>query len=197
MMANMTKRSSKEVHMANVYGTTNSDYVSTTSKSEGVNAWTTYQRDWVEVYEGDDVVYAGGGNDYVDGWTGDDTLYGESSADTLLGYDGTDELYGGSGNDELNGERDRDDLYGGTGIDQLYGGAGADNFYFEETDAGDVFNNKADTIYDFNGYEGDAIWVDTGGYGTRYAGNDPRTVRWRVQHLAEGRQLCYYLEYPL
>src|SRR4051812_39082260 len=73
--------------------------------------------------------------------------YGVKS-DRLLGYDGYDKLYGGSGNDTLWGENGPDDLYGGAGVDALYGGAGYDYFYFDKADTGDVYQGKADTIYD-------------------------------------------------
>ena len=117
---------------------------------------------------GPDTIYGEGGNDYLDGWKGDDTLYGGNGHDTLLGYDGYDKLYGGAGNDTLKGEKGPDDLYGGAGVDKLYGGAGDDYFYFGKTDSGDIFDKKADTIYDFNQSQGDEIWLK-GSY--TYAGN--------------------------
>src|SRR4051794_7072686 len=135
--------------MANVYGSNSGDYVSTTYHSAGVNTWTTNSADKVYMYGGDDTVYAGGGND------------------TVYGGGGYDKLYGQGGNDTLYGGTTYDDLYGGTGVDKLYGGTGADYFYFGKADTGDVYQGKADTIYDFS--DQDQIWLK-GNYG--YAGND-------------------------
>jgi len=105
--------------------------------------------DYLDGGIGNDKLYGENGNDTLDGWKGDDTLYGGNGHDTLLGYDGYDKLYGGAGNDTLKGEKGPDDLYGGAGVDKLYGGAGVDYFYFDKKDSGDIFDGKADTIYDF------------------------------------------------
>jgi Ca2+-binding RTX toxin-like protein len=108
---------------------------------------------------GNDTMLGWYGNDTLDGWTGNDTLYGEYGNDTLLGYTGYDKLYGGYGDDYLYGEGSYDDLYGGMGVDKMWGGndGSADYFYFYTQDTGDVYQNKADTIYDFA--DVDQIWL--------------------------------------
>jgi Ca2+-binding RTX toxin-like protein len=93
------------------------------------------------------------GNDYLDGGENNDTLYGEL---------GNDHLEGGSGNDTLAGGPDSDFLAGGLGVDQLWGGVdwaqSIDRFYFSDSDTGDSFQAKADTINDFE--DGvDQIWL--------------------------------------
>jgi len=99
------------------------------------------------------------GNDTIYGWKGNDKLYGDSGNDTLYGEQDYDKLYGGDGDDTLYGGESYDDLYGGAGVDKLYGGYGTspDYFYFHTQDTGNVYQNKADTIYDFSDY--DQIWL--------------------------------------
>jgi Ca2+-binding RTX toxin-like protein len=118
-------------------------------------------------WTGDDYLDGGTGNDYLDGENGNDYLDGGAGDDKLYGGQGNDYLNGGAGDDTLKGEKGPDDLYGGTGVDKLYGGSGADYFYFGKADTGDVYQSKADTIYDFS--DQDQIWLK-GSYG--YAGND-------------------------
>ncbi len=52
---------------------------------------------------GDNRIYALGGNDALSGGGGDDWLYGDAGDDTLLGGAGDDRLYGGAGEDMLDG----------------------------------------------------------------------------------------------
>jgi Ca2+-binding RTX toxin-like protein len=127
--------------------------------------------------DANDTVNAKGGNDTVFGWDGNDKLFGGTGNDSLFGENGLDQLRGdagkdtlsggadydilrgGAGNDTLNGGDGGDDLYGGTGKDKLTGDTGDDFFFFGKTDSGDKFENKADTILDFNVGEGDAIFL--------------------------------------
>ena len=92
---------------------------------------------------GNDRLFAGGGNDVLDGGTGDDTLYGDGlftlfefanlqpsllpGNDVLYGRDGNDYLDGGAGDDLLDGGIGNDALAGGNGEDFLFGGAGNDS----------------------------------------------------------------------
>src|SRR4051794_31497992 len=90
---------------------------------------------------GDDYIEGTNGNDYLNGLGGKDHIYGGHGNDYCYGDNGNDRVYGGSGNDYI---------YGGHGTDYLYGGYGADKFYFDTKDTGDVYQGKADTIYDFD-----------------------------------------------
>jgi Ca2+-binding RTX toxin-like protein len=57
------------------------------------------------------------GADYLDGGEGDDELFANGGNDYLVGEDGNDELYGGDGDDTLIGSEDADVLAGGNGQD--------------------------------------------------------------------------------
>jgi Ca2+-binding RTX toxin-like protein len=106
-------------------------------------------------------------NDIINMLTGHDTVYAADGNDTISGDTGNDTLHGGGDNDTLYGGNNNDVLYGDNGVDKLYGGTGSDNFYFDKNDTGDVYQGKADTIYDFEGQ--DQIWLK-GAY--TYAGSD-------------------------
>ncbi|QRM56369.1 cadherin domain-containing protein [Sinorhizobium sp. BG8] len=108
-------------------------------------------------YAGDDQLFGGLGKDYLDGGNGDDMLFGGAGNDTLLGGAGNDVLEGGNGKDVLKGGAGNDELYGGKGADKLYGGAGADTFVFLAASESRVNGAGRDTIFDFNGKEGDRI----------------------------------------
>jgi hypothetical protein len=85
--------------------------------------------DEIRGYGGQDVIRGGKGNDTLYGMDGHDTLKGQSGADVLYGGDGDDTLYGGAGRDELFGNDGNDGLFGGVGeSDRLNGGAGEDRF---------------------------------------------------------------------
>ena len=110
---------------------------------------------YIEAYEGDDIVLGMGGADRIDGETGNDILYGgdgndiingENDDDTLYGDDGIDVVNGGSGNDYIEGGADGDSLYGGTGNDTIYTGTGDD--IVNGNEGLDVIYNEdgADTI---------------------------------------------------
>ena len=75
---------------------------------------------------GDDVIFAGGGNDTVNGLGGNDRICGSTGDDTLNGGLGNDKIKGGGGNDILNGNEGDDKLKGGGGNDTLSGIPGTD-----------------------------------------------------------------------
>jgi Ca2+-binding RTX toxin-like protein len=109
--------------------------------------------DYFEAYEGDDIVFGGGGGDIIGGGLGNDTLY----ADTYANFPGADTatdyniLLGGAGDDFLVSGVGMDDLWGGVGNDVMTGGAGVDWFVFEP-------GSGIDTITDFTAGE-DQIMV--------------------------------------
>jgi Ca2+-binding RTX toxin-like protein len=98
---------------------------------------------------GDDTYHGKGGDDYIYGEKGKDFLYGDNGNDYVFGESGSDHVWGGYGNDHVYGGSGNDYINGGPGTDYLYGGPGADKFYFDTKDTGDVYQGKADTIYDF------------------------------------------------
>jgi VCBS repeat-containing protein len=91
---------------------------------------------------GDDLVYAQGGNDSVNGGNQNDALYGQAGDDTLNGSQDNDQLFGGSGADSLFGDGQADTLVGGFNADTLDGGGQADVFEYKDVrDTGDRINN--------------------------------------------------------
>jgi Ca2+-binding RTX toxin-like protein len=113
--------------------------------------------DWLEGKGGNDFLYGGEDNDQVFGNEGKDHLYGGGDQDFLSGGANEDRLWGGSGQDLLQGDADNDVLWGGAGVDVLEGGAGADQFRFYLNDTGDMYQDKADEITDFD--DTDTIWL--------------------------------------
>ena len=69
---------------------------------------------------------------YLDGYDGDDVVKGRTGNDALYGGGGNDALFGGGGNDWLQG---------GTGNDVLRGGGGSDRFYFDDGSDEDVIRD--------------------------------------------------------
>lgn len=121
--------------MALAYG--GNDTVTGTDQSDTLDVFT--GNDKVYALAGDDTVHGGAGNDTIEGGagsdiikggTGNDKLYGHSAAtqesnddgaDTISGWDGTDQIFGGAGNDSLNGGAGGDKIYGGSGDDSIGG----------------------------------------------------------------------------
>lgn len=99
---------------------------------------------------GDDDVLGSGLDDLLSGGAGADTIRGASGGDTLEGGDGRDVLVGGNGMDQL---------AGGKGVDRLSGGAGPDSFVFRH------WNERGDTIADFDGSAGDRLVLYSRGFG--------------------------------
>lgn len=107
--------------------------------------------------EGADILKGNGGNDHIHGGAGNDILEGNGGNDRLIGDVGADKLHGGAGNDILQGGGGSDRLTGGMGADKLYGGAGKDTFVFNSTRESTVTATGRDTIFDFDGKNGDRI----------------------------------------
>ncbi|MEV5953061.1 calcium-binding protein [Streptomyces sp. NPDC051987] len=93
--------------------------------AEGL-AWGGDGNDTIYASGGDNIVQGGKGDDKLHGGNGDQYLSGDAGNDTLTGGTGNDDLYGGTGNDVLYGNSGNDKLYGNSGNDKLYGGAGRD-----------------------------------------------------------------------
>jgi hemolysin type calcium-binding protein len=76
---------------------------------------------------GDDIVDGGAGNDRIRGGRGDDDLFGGEGDDRLRGGQDSDHLDGGDGDDYLNGRgdgRDEDEIVCGEGYDVAVLGRG-------------------------------------------------------------------------
>jgi Ca2+-binding RTX toxin-like protein len=73
---------------------------------------------------GDDVVNAGNGHDVVCGGFGDDTIDGGNGNDTLHGEDGDDTIDGANGNETIGGGPGSNTINGGSGLDTCVNGPG-------------------------------------------------------------------------
>ena len=72
------------------------------------------------------------GNDVMQGLKNEgDTFYALDGNDYVYANGGDDILYGGDGSDWLYGDAGNDIIFGGAGVDMLYGNAGSDVFVFE------------------------------------------------------------------
>lgn len=139
-------------------------------------------------------IYAGDGNDWLYGALGNDWLYGENGNDVLFGNAGNDYLHGGAGNDQLAGGDGSDRLVGGSGADilqgdrQPYNGSGYYTNYTPPAPGADTFvisgndsfawTGYADTILDFNAYQGDRIDLDIAGTASNFWAIDITPVTW-------------------
>ena len=95
---------------------------------------TPYQ-DWMQGFDGNDVLAGLAGNDLLEGGAGDDTIEGGADNDILFGSMGDDILLGESGDDVLMGDEGDDVLDGGAGADSMSGGVGNDTYVVsDETD---------------------------------------------------------------
>lgn len=110
-----------------------------------VRAFGGYGNDYLEGYNGNDVMLGGAGNDTLNGYGGNDQLWGG---------DGDDLLLGGTGNDDLMGENGQDQLNGQAGLDRLWGGYGDDVLI-------SIDNGTTDYLQSDDGY--DTLWVDQTG----------------------------------
>ena len=104
-----------------------------------------------------DKLSGGAGKDTLRGGGDDDNFYGGGGGDELFGGSGKDALYGGAGKDTLRGGSGNDDLYGGGGGDKLSGGAGKDTFIFRSKGDSSVKAAGRDSVFDFEGLQGDKI----------------------------------------
>ncbi len=103
-----------------------------------------------------DYLRGGKGLDLLSGGLDDDILNGNLDSDILFGDEGNDFLRGGKDSDVLTGGEGNDILIGDAGTDNLLGEAGADTFVLAVIDNEE---DNADTIEDFNFFEGDRIGV--------------------------------------
>ncbi len=131
--------------------------------------------------------FGGAGNDYLEGYDGADVMVGGAGDDTLSGYGGNDQLWGGDGNDLILGGNGNDDLMGDAGNDQLNGQAGVDRLWGGYGD--DVLvaidNGTSDILQGDDGY--DTLWVDqTGSARDSMAGNSTLDKVQAVASFANG-----------
>ncbi|TAK86261.1 MAG: hypothetical protein EPO12_02655, partial [Aquabacterium sp.] len=104
--------------------------------------YATVRGEYIDGLDGDDRIYAEGGND---------TVYGNAGGDFLNGGADDDSLFGDAGDDRISGDAGRDTLYGGIGGDYLDGGPGADSLMGE-----------ADRDVLYGGADADSLWGGTG-----------------------------------
>ena len=83
--------------------------------------------DFIFAFGGDDSVLARDGDDRIRGFSGDDTLWAGDGDDTASGDDGNDVVGGGAGDDSLRGGDGDDALWGDDGYDLMYGDDGQDS----------------------------------------------------------------------
>ena len=103
---------------------TNDNFTALHTVFAGDDAFTgTVFDDYLEAYEGNDVLYGGAGADTLVGDGGNDHLYGQSASG---GSDGADSISGGNGADYIQGNAKNDTLDGGAGSDRINGGADDD-----------------------------------------------------------------------
>ena len=118
------------------------------------------QRNRIEGFGGDDVIYGGAGDDYLYGDEGDDRLYGDAGNDFIFGEEGDDYIEGGDGNDRLYGLANDDIIFGGGGDDQIYGGSHDD--YLDGGDGNDYINGGIGDNTIYGGAGNDALYANSG-----------------------------------
>ncbi|MHB8149271.1 MAG: VCBS domain-containing protein [Desulfobulbia bacterium] len=113
--------------------------------------FTSENDDVIPGLEGDNQIFAKGGNDLitlgegihmVDAGAGDDTVTTESGDDVIITGIGADTVDAGAGNDIITSSGDNNRLTGGAGDDILNGGTGDDNFVFRPGDGYDLINDQ-------------------------------------------------------
>lgn len=90
--------------------------------TEGETLMGTTDSDTIIGYEGDDIVFAGGGSDWIHVGDGENIVYGQ---------DGEDDIYTGTGADVVRGQADDDEIYASIGEDEYRGGSGEDSISYE------------------------------------------------------------------
>ncbi|HAN45011.1 MAG TPA: hypothetical protein DCQ32_00445 [Cyanobacteria bacterium UBA8156] len=83
--------------------------------------------DVIEGGDGNDSINGGADNDTIDGQAGRDTILGDLGNDLLDGGTDADSIDGGVGNDDIDGAAGNDVLLGDAGLDTIYGGIGNDS----------------------------------------------------------------------
>ena len=96
-----------------INGTSLNDIISTTSENT---------KDTINGGDGDDEIYAYGGNDTIYGGAGDDYINAGWGNNTIYGGDGDDTIFVGEGNDKITGGNGENTIifYAGTGSDTIY-----------------------------------------------------------------------------
>ncbi|MCA8987281.1 MAG: hypothetical protein KDA78_06555, partial [Planctomycetaceae bacterium] len=143
--------------------------------------------DTIKGYGGNDRLYGGSGNDYIDAGSGNDYAYGNDGNDTIKGGYGNDYLNGGNHNDTLLGESGNDRINGMSGNDHINGGSGTDTMWGGSGD--DVIiaidNGTLDYVQSDTGR--DSIWVDrTGSSSDRMYGNSSYDLVNQVSSFSNG-----------
>jgi VCBS repeat-containing protein len=113
--------------------------------------FTSENDDVVPGLEGDNQIFAKGGNDLitlgngtqiVDAGAGDDTIITGSGDDVIITGVGADTVDAGAGNDIITSSGDNNRLTGGAGDDIINGGTGDDNFVFRPGDGYDLIHDQ-------------------------------------------------------
>ena len=113
--------------------------------------FTSENDDVVPGLEGDNQIFAKGGNDLVtlgdgtqmvDAGAGDDTVITGSGDDVIITGIGADTVDAGAGNDIITSSGDNNRLTGGAGDDIINGGTGDDNFVFRPGDGYDLIHDQ-------------------------------------------------------
>ncbi|MEG4014798.1 MULTISPECIES: chemotaxis protein CheB [unclassified Microcoleus] len=104
--------------------------------------------DTISGLDGNDIIYAKGGDDFLEGGAGKDKICGDRGNDTISGGADDDILWGGKGSDLILGDSGNDIIYGGAGSDTVTGGPGDDIFAIAKDNGGRTLAT-ADYITDF------------------------------------------------
>lgn len=130
-----------------------SDFGTLNFQTNGDNAvFANGGNDTVFSLRGDDIVFGGTGGDIIVAGRGDDIASGGADDDLLRGQSGNDILDGGSGDDTVFGASGNDVLIDGLGDDVVRGGSGDDVFVFVE---GVLEGDASASQDDFRGGSGD------------------------------------------
>ncbi|MCW6052205.1 phosphatase PAP2 family protein [Lyngbya sp. CCAP 1446/10] len=104
--------------------------------------------DTISGLDGNDIIYAKGGDDFLEGDRGKDKICGDQGNDTIVGGADEDIIWGGKGNDLILGDSGNDTIVGGAGSDTMAGGPGDDIFAIAKLNGGPTVAT-ADYINDF------------------------------------------------
>jgi len=123
--------------MASLTSSPKFDFLEGTSAADTING-----------LDGNDIIYAKGGDDFLEGSAGKDKICGDSGNDTITGGADEDIIWGGKGNDLILGDSGNDTLDCGKGSDTVTGGPGDDIFAIGKGNGGPTVAT-ADYITDF------------------------------------------------
>ncbi len=82
--------------------------------------------------------------DFIYGFDGNDRIYAGGGDDVVTAGDDNDNIFGGAGEDRIYGDAGNDWITGGTDNDSLFGGSGADKFFFDPSRSGEGIDRIAD-----------------------------------------------------